>query len=240
LECKDVANPFTALTAPTSAYAGKGTLLSFSIGAPVAPSDLELCMKRTAAIERKRIKLPGPPTRPPSKRSRIPVGRTVADTPKPEVAPYKPSVLTHIRAFGIELDDEARTFIRRKVDRAFQKFESSVQRVTLRLADVNGPRGGVDRVCRLKVVLRENPILVIEKHDASWTVAVNTAVASAEKAVRRVLQRTRTKPMKKSVASAGAPFQASTGASGVSDEGTALGGHRGPRRQSTARARASL
>jgi hypothetical protein len=109
----------------------------------------------------------------------------------------EPLVQTHIRTFGIHLNQNSRTSIRRKLDTKFGKFASSIERMSMRLKDVNGPRGGVDHVCRIKVVLRNLPSVVYEKQDVSLDTAVGGALAGAERAVRRTLQRIHGKPIRK-------------------------------------------
>jgi hypothetical protein len=110
---------------------------------------------------------------------------------------YEPRVRAHIRTFGIYLNRNTRTSIRRNLDRKFGKFARSIERMSVRLKDVNGPRGGVDHLCRIKVVLRNLPSIVYEKQDVSLDTAVGGALAGAERAVRRTLQRRRSKPIRK-------------------------------------------
>jgi hypothetical protein len=98
---------------------------------------------------------------------------------------------------GIYLNENTRTSIRRKLDRKFRKFAKSIERTSVRLEDVNGPRGGVDHVCRIKVALRNLPSVVYEKQDVSLDTAVGGALAGAERAVRGTLQRVRDKPIRK-------------------------------------------
>jgi hypothetical protein len=109
----------------------------------------------------------------------------------------EPQVPAHIRTFGIDLNQNTRTSIRRKLDTKFGKFARSIERMSVRLKDVNGPRGGVDHVCRIKVVLRNLPSVVYEKQDVSLDTAVGGALAGAERAVRQTLQRARGKPIRK-------------------------------------------
>jgi sigma 54 modulation/S30EA-like ribosomal protein len=116
-------------------------------------------------------------------------GRKAARTPE---AP----VQAHIRAFGIHLNQNTRTSIRRKLDRKFGKFARSIERLSVRLKDVNGPRGGVDHVCRIKVVLRNLPSVVYEKQDVTVDAAVGGALTGAERAVRKTLQRTHGAPIR--------------------------------------------
>jgi hypothetical protein len=99
--------------------------------------------------------------------------------------------------FGIDLDEDTRTHIRRRLNRKLGKFATSIERVSVRLRDVNGPRGGVDQACRIKVVLKNLPSVVFEKQDVSVDGAVGGALAGAERTVHRSLQRRRSKPVKK-------------------------------------------
>jgi hypothetical protein len=80
---------------------------------------------------------------------------------------HEPMIHTHIRAFAIYVNQNTRTSIRRRLDRKLRKFARSIERVSVRLKDVNGPRGGVDHVCRIKVVLRNLSSIVYEKQDIS-------------------------------------------------------------------------
>ena len=56
----------------------------------------------------------------------------------------------NIRVHAVALDDEDREYIRRRVRRLFSKYAGVAERVTVRVRDVNGPRGGADIVCRVK------------------------------------------------------------------------------------------
>jgi len=73
---------------------------------------------------------------------------------------------------------------------------ASIERVTFRMTDANGPRGGVDHVCSVKVVLSGLPSVVVERRDASPHVAVDLALRATEQAVRRSVGRRRMKPLR--------------------------------------------
>jgi ribosome-associated translation inhibitor RaiA len=98
--------------------------------------------------------------------------------------------------FGVELEPEHRSYVRRKLGMKLGKLASSIERVTVRVEDVNGPRGGVDHVCRVKVVLRGLPSVVVDERDASLHAVIDRALAGAERATRRAVQRRRTKGRK--------------------------------------------
>lgn len=102
-----------------------------------------------------------------------------------------PVISTYIRQEGVEVDQSARTHIRRKLRTKLAKFAASIERVSVRIGDLNGPRGGIDQVCRIKVVLSGLPSVVYERRGRSLESAVDGALAGVEQAVRRRLQRRR-------------------------------------------------
>ena len=101
----------------------------------------------------------------------------------------------HIRVIGGRLEDGDRDAIARKLGRRLGKFASSIERVTVRLSDANGPKGGRDQIVRIKVVLSARPSVVVEERDAAFPRAVDRATNAAAVAVRRSLQRRRLKPL---------------------------------------------
>jgi CBS domain-containing protein len=108
-----------------------------------------------------------------------------------------PLVPVNIRAMGVEVDQGTREYIRRKLGTRLGKFATSIERVTARLRDVNGPRGGVDHECQVKVVLSGLPSVVVEAQDHSLQAAIDGAMAAATRGVRKSLQRRRTTPLKR-------------------------------------------
>jgi hypothetical protein len=105
-------------------------------------------------------------------------------------------VPAHISAFGVTLDRDARAVIRQQLGAKLGKYASAIERVSVRISDVNGPRGGVDKACRIKVVLIGLPSIVFESQARSVNDAVNGALAGTERTVRRGVQRRHTKPRK--------------------------------------------
>jgi hypothetical protein len=104
---------------------------------------------------------------------------------------WKPGIPAFIRAEDLRLDDDDRGYIRRRLGEKLGRHASSIERVSVRLRDVNGPRGGVDVRCRIKVVLSDLPSIVVQKQAAAFRPALTGALAGAERAVRRALQRRR-------------------------------------------------
>jgi len=96
---------------------------------------------------------------------------------------------------GAAIDDEDRDYIARKLGMKLGKFVSSIERTTVRLSVVNGPKGGHDQRCQIKVVLSGLPSVVVNQTDSTLPRTIDRAIDAAAIAVRRRVQRRRLKPM---------------------------------------------
>lgn len=114
-----------------------------------------------------------------------------------------PQVPANIRVFGVDLSQDERARIRHGLGVKLGKYARSIERVTVRVMDVNGPRGGIDKLCRIKVVLSGLPSVVFESQALTLKAAINGALSGTERTVRRSVQRRHTKPIK--AATRGAP-----------------------------------
>jgi hypothetical protein len=103
----------------------------------------------------------------------------------------------HVRVIGVALDEHDRALIRRKLGMKLGKFVASIERVTVRVTDANGPRGGVDHACNVKVVLSGLPSVVVERRDVTSHAAIDLALRATEQAVRRRIGRRRMKPLRR-------------------------------------------
>jgi ribosome-associated translation inhibitor RaiA len=101
----------------------------------------------------------------------------------------------HIRVRGVETEDHQRDTIARKLGMKLGKFASSIERITVRLSDANGPKGGRDQTCRIKVVLSGLPSLVVEERASVLHDAIDRAMQATALAVRRSVQRRRLKAL---------------------------------------------
>jgi hypothetical protein len=105
-------------------------------------------------------------------------------------------VPAHISAFGVTLDQDARAAIRHQLGLKLGKYATAIERVSVRISDANGPRGGVDKLCRVKVVLSGLPSTIFESRASSLNDAINGALAGTERNVRRSVTRRLTTPFK--------------------------------------------
>lgn len=76
---------------------------------------------------------------------------------------------------------------RRRVQFALDRFRSRVRAVRVRLTDINGPRGGVDKQCVVAVQLQHpSRLMLIEHIAADFGEAVDRAADRAGRSVARV------------------------------------------------------
>ena len=64
-----------------------------------------------------------------------------------------------------------------------------VPRARVRLSDVNGPRGGVDKQCRVLVTLTHGPAAVVEDLDADLPTLIDRALARAGRVAAKRIER---------------------------------------------------
>jgi hypothetical protein len=94
-----------------------------------------------------------------------------------------------IRRQGIEIDDDAKARLLRRLDFALGRLGRHVTRVWIHLADENGPRGGIGKRCRILVRLQHLPDILVEDRDADLNVLIDRTVNRAGLAARRELDR---------------------------------------------------
>ena len=102
----------------------------------------------------------------------------------------------HIRAARERFGPVASNYVQRKLCNKLARYGGSIERVSVRVKDINGPRGGVDQLCRIKVVLRGQPSVIFESCESSLNAAVDVALAGVQRAVWRTTGRRRMKPLR--------------------------------------------
>lgn len=100
-------------------------------------------------------------------------------------------MVLHICAQRLSSSPALRHHVIRRLSSALRAARSQVHRVTVRLADLNGPRGGVDKSCRVEVQLARAAPVHIEGRDADVYRAVTIAIDRAGRAVQRRVARRR-------------------------------------------------
>ncbi len=72
---------------------------------------------------------------------------------------------------------------------ALDRFSEHIRDVTVRLRDLNGPKGGVDQECHVGVRLRPSGEVFIDERSEDMNSAIGIAADRAAEAVRRQIER---------------------------------------------------
>lgn len=97
----------------------------------------------------------------------------------------------HIHAQDFTLTEGLREHVARRLAYALNHGRDSVSRIVVRLSDVNGPRGGVDKRCGIEIRLKGASAVAIEDIEADLYVAIDRAAERAGRTLDRRLSRRR-------------------------------------------------
>jgi len=100
-----------------------------------------------------------------------------------------------IHAQDFALTDGLREHVARRLAYALNHGRDSVSRIVVRLSDVNGPRGGVDKRCGIEIRLKGSTAVAIEDTEADLYVAIDRAAERAGRTLDRHLARQRDFPV---------------------------------------------
>lgn len=92
-----------------------------------------------------------------------------------------------VRTLPAELPDH----IERRLQFALARFGDRVEKVMVFLQDRNGPRGGVDKVCRILAKVRGCGAIMATVADSDWVAAVDRATTRIGHTVSRQIGRQR-------------------------------------------------
>jgi putative sigma-54 modulation protein len=93
-----------------------------------------------------------------------------------------------IKGRHLELSNPLRAYTERRL-LSLDPFESRLKSVEVRIADVNGPRGGVDKTCGIALILDRVAVVFVQASAADAYAAVDQAVSRAHSALSRRLRR---------------------------------------------------
>ena len=97
-----------------------------------------------------------------------------------------------IQTRNFSLTNALRNHAERRLRFALTCCDNHIQRIVMRLSDINGPRGGADKRCHLQVLLAGLPDVVIEDVEVDLYIAINRATDRAGRTVVRKIDRQQT------------------------------------------------
>jgi len=93
-----------------------------------------------------------------------------------------------IQARGFALTDALRNHTHTRLGFTLSHAASRIRHVGIRLSNLNGPRGGVDKRCIIEVRLHGLPTVMIEDIQSDMYTAIDRAIGRAARAVMRRLE----------------------------------------------------
>lgn len=96
-----------------------------------------------------------------------------------------------IQGVNYGLNDDLKEHVERRLHFALGRLEARIDRVTVRFSDLNGPRGGIDKQCRITVNLIPRGVVRLEGTGDDPFALVDRAAKRVGRAVRRTLERRR-------------------------------------------------
>lgn len=95
-----------------------------------------------------------------------------------------------IQVRGLPQSSRLRHYASRKLEVALDCFSHAIQEASMRLSDINGPdRGGVDKLCRVVLRMKDCSIVVVEELGADIAAAIDRAADRLYQSVSRQLSR---------------------------------------------------
>lgn len=96
-----------------------------------------------------------------------------------------------IRIQKVDLPNEINRYIARRLHFCLGRFEARIRNITVRIFDINGPRGGADKRCRMTVDLIPSGVLVVEEVNTDLFGVIDRAAERAGQTLARKLHRAR-------------------------------------------------
>jgi putative sigma-54 modulation protein len=92
---------------------------------------------------------------------------------------------------GVDIDADTRRYIERRIGFALGRFADRVPRTKITLEDQNGPRGGLDTMCRVIAEISRAENATVVSMDIGARAAVDRAADRIQRAVLRRLDHAR-------------------------------------------------
>lgn len=94
-----------------------------------------------------------------------------------------------IRGIGIPPTEALAAHIERRIAFSLSRFSAQIERIVVRFSDLNGPKGGQDKVCQVGFTPRGMAPEIVEAQDADLYSAIDLAAAKAGRRMARLVER---------------------------------------------------
>lgn len=93
-------------------------------------------------------------------------------------------------------DNKVVNQVARHARMALSRFDTSIQTVTIRITDINGPKGGVDIRCVVSMKLISTGEIIVQGKGENVFSALNQCLSRSARTISRSLERRRNTPIR--------------------------------------------
>ena len=94
-----------------------------------------------------------------------------------------------IKSRGFSLTQGLKEFIEDRMRLIFTRYGQHVSRIDITLLDINGPKGGEDKRCKIRLKLDGMPSIIIQETDTDMYEAINNCGSRLKRTVSRKLDK---------------------------------------------------
>ena len=96
-----------------------------------------------------------------------------------------------IRSNDFTITKALRNFLHSQIKRSMAACSRNVESITIRLKDLNGPKGGIDKECLVEVKIANGAPVVVRKQSTNAYQGIRQALARAARVTLRRLRKAR-------------------------------------------------
>lgn len=99
-----------------------------------------------------------------------------------------------IQSQGFVMTEALRAYVEQRIRTALGWSVARLRRIAVFLSDINGPRGGIDKRCKIELQLSGGKAVIIEDTEADLYAAIDRAAGRADQTLMRRVRRQRAFP----------------------------------------------
>jgi ribosomal subunit interface protein len=96
-------------------------------------------------------------------------------------------MLINIQSRQFSLSSALSDYVKSKIRVKLGRYETKLSKIDVILFDVNGPKGGEDKCCKIMIRLNNSPSIVVQETAEDLYAGINTCALRARRAVDRQL-----------------------------------------------------
>lgn len=90
---------------------------------------------------------------------------------------------------GFTLTDGLKNHTEAKILQAFQRLAHNIHKIVIRLEDINGPRGGIDKRCSIQLYPKNSTIIVLASLHSEMYTAIDTSIDKTRQRLTQKIKR---------------------------------------------------